>query len=290
MTPLLSVCIRSYNQERFISEALESVLLQKTNFAYEIIVGDDGSLDGTQRILLSFQEQHPEIIKLILGKENVGGPNNLKRIIESSSAKYLAFLDGDDFYTDTYKLQKQVDFLESNEEYVACFHNVIDLDEKTGQQSLFLPLDFPEYHDASSVISNDWFLPIHSVVMRREFISFPDWYNTVMNDDYVINLAAVMHGPYHYSPDIMAVYRHHTGNTSNQYTNQILIDTQLRNILLGFRSIYPKEYQTVIDERISFYDKRIAFNTQETRQPWRKYFRIKYYKRLIRRYLKRFYE
>lgn len=290
MTPLLSVCVRTYNQEHFVSDALESILRQKTSFDYEILVSDDYSSDKTQSILSDYKQRYPDRIKLILGDNNIGGPNNLRRVIEASSSKYLAFLDGDDYYIDDYKLQKQIEFLESHSDFAACFHNVVDIDERqNGRRSLFLPLDFPEKHDCVSVISNDWFLPIHSVVLRREFVSFPEWYDTVMNDDFVVNLSVVMHGPYHYMPEIMAVYRHHNGNISNNYSDQILIDSQLRRILVGFRSIYPEQYRSVFDERIKFYDERIAFNTREAKQPWRKFFRAKTYIRAIKAFINRYY-
>lgn len=283
---LLSVCIRTHNQERFVQQAIESVLMQKTLFPFEIIVSDDSSTDGTKAILLDFVHRYPDRIRLLESESNLGGPRNLRKVIEASEARYITCLDGDDYYIDKYKLQKQVEFLDGNEEYAACFHNVLNMDEKSSKSSLFLPLDFPSVVDACDVISKPWFLPIHSVLMRRALISFPDWYETVMNDDYVVNLSVAMHGPYYYMPDIMAVYRHHDNNISKSYSDQILIDSQLRTILMGFREIYPDKYTPFFDKRIDFYGKRIDENTKEKKQPWRKYLRIKYYKRLIKALLK----
>lgn len=281
--PILSVCVRTYNQELYVAEAIESVLAQLTNFDYEIIISDDCSSDKTPDILLKYAHNNPDKIRLVLGADNIGGPNNLRRVIESSSAKYLAFLDGDDYYLDSYKLQKQVDFLENHPEFVACFHNVINRYEngKT-KPNLFMSLDFPPVHNSVDVISKDWFLPIHSVMLRRELIVFPDWYDKVMNDDYVMNLSVVLHGPYYYMKDVMAVYRHHSENVSNNYSNQVLIDTQLRNILEGFREIYPSSYKKVFDDRIQFYNNRISFNQKEIKEPWRKWLRFKTYKRLFK--------
>ena len=156
MTPLLSVCVRTYNQEHFVSDALESILRQKTSFDYEILVSDDYSSDKTQSILSDYKQRYPDRIKLILGDNNIGGPNNLRRVIEASSSKYLAFLDGDDYYIDDYKLQKQIEFLESHSDFAACFHNVVDIDERqNGRRSLFLPLDFPEKHIDAQIIIGD---------------------------------------------------------------------------------------------------------------------------------------
>lgn len=282
--PMLSVCVRTYNQAAFISQGLDSVLAQKTTFSYEIIVSDDCSKDGTVEILKAYQQNYPQKIRLVIGDTNVGGPLNFKRVIEASQAKYLAFLDGDDYYTDVYKLQKQVDFLESNPQYAACFHNVFN---QSGDKfvSLFMPLDFKSVHTAEDVISKKWFLPIHSVVLRRHLISFPDWYEKVMNDDYVVNLSVAMHGPYYYMPDVMAVYRHHDSNISNQYSNLILIDTQLKTILEGFKSIYPAEYEKCFDNKIAFYENEICRLEMDRKFPWRKWLRIKTYKRLLKRCL-----
>jgi len=262
-------------------------LKQKTSFRFEIVVSDDCSKDGTREVLLEYQSRYPDSIRLILGDVNVGGPNNLKRVIEASNAKYITCLDGDDYYTDRYKLQKQVEFLEEHPEYVACFHNVMNVYEASGQKSLFLPIDFPSEVNAEDVISKRWFLPIHSVVMRRELISFPEWYSEVMNDDYVVNLSAVMHGPYYYMPDVMAVYRHHGTNTSIQYGNIVLIDSQLKRILEGFSSIYPSSYKHVFEERVKYYEDEIHFYEGEIRHPMKKWFRLKTYKRMIKKRLRK---
>lgn len=279
---LLSVCIRTHNQERFIRQAIESVLMQKTLYPFEIIISDDCSTDGTMRILTDYVRRYPDRIRILESESNIGGPQNLRKVIEASDSKYVTCLDGDDYYTDNYKLQKQVEFLEENDQYVACFHNVMNLDEESSKRSLFLPLDFPSVVDAYDVISKPWFLPIHSVMMRRALISFPDWYETVMNDDYVVNLSVVMHGPYYYMPDIMATYRHHDSNVSIHYSDISLINGQLCKILSGFSSIYPKEYLPVFEERIKcLQDESIQYQ-RDLHAPWRKWCRWKTYKRFIK--------
>ena len=284
---LLSVCIRTYNQERYIAQALDSVLGQKTSFPFEVVVSDDCSNDETKGILLDYQQRYPDRIQILWSETNIGGPRNLRRVIEASKAKYITCLDGDDYYLDKYKLQKQVEFLEENEGYAACFHNVMDISEKSNKRSLFLPLDFPSVVDACDVISRPWFLPIHSVMMRREFISFPNWYETVMNDDYVVNLSVAMHGPYYYMSDVMAVYRHHDNNVSIHYLDISLINGQLCKILEGFSSIYPVEYLPVFEERIKCLQDESKLYLRDLREPWRKWFRLKTYKRLLKKVLQR---
>lgn len=282
----MSVCIRSYNQETFIADALDSVLMQKTNFPFEIIISDDCSTDSTPIILRKYQEQFSEKIRLLLSEKNIGGPENLKRVIEASNAKYVTCLDGDDFYTDEYKLQKQVDFLETHPEYAACFHNTWYADEKGRLCGLFNRPDFHAVHDAHEFISERWFVPIHSAVIRREYIEFPEWYNTVMNDDYVVHLSVVKNGPYYYMPDVMVAYRRHSENTSIAYRDLILTDTKLCAVLENMKPLYPAEYAPDFDARIAEYKAEIADLQLLQSQPWRKWLRLKTYKRIIKQWIK----
>ena len=284
---LLSVCVRTHNQERFISEALDSVLSQKTTFPFEIIISDDASSDGTIAILQEYQHQYPDKIHLLLSETNLGGPANLKRVIEASNAKYVTCLDGDDFYTDEYKLQKQVDFLEAHTEYAACFHNTWYADSDGNLKGLFNRPDFHAVHDAREFVRERWFVPIHSAVLRREYIEFPDWYDTVMNDDYVVHLFVAKHGAYYYMPDVMAAYRRHSENTSIAYRDLILTDTKLCAVLENMKPLYPAEYENDFDVRIAEYKAEIADMLLLQSQPWRKWFRRKTYTRAIRQWLKK---
>ena len=282
---LISVCVRTHNQERFIREALDSVLRQHTTFPFEIIISDDASTDGTIAILKEFQMQNPDKVRLLLQETNVGGPENVKRVIEASQAKYVTCLDGDDFYTDAYKLQKQVEFLEAHGEYAACFHNTWYADEKGRLYSLFNRPDFHAIHDAHEFIRERWFVPIHSAVQRREYIEFPDWYNSVMNDDYVVHLSVAKHGPYYYMPDVMVAYRRHGDNTSHAYRDMILTNTQLCAILENMKPLYPAEYAADFDVRIAEYKAEIADLQLLQKQPWRKWLRRKTYTRMVKGWL-----
>ena len=282
MEVLLSVCIRTHNQEGLIREALDSVLCQKVTFAFDVIVSDDASSDGTVAILQEYASQYPSVVRLLLSETNLGGPNNLKRVIEASSAKYVTCLDGDDFYTDEYKLQKQVDFLEANPEYAACFHNTWMVDTLGNKQGLFNRPDFHAIHDAREFIRERWFVPIHSAVLRREYVEFPEWYDKVMNDDYVVHLSVAKHGAYYYMPDVMVAYRRHEQNISHAYGNMILTNTQLCTILENMKSLYPAEYAIDFDARIKEYKADIMDLQLLQAQPWRKWLRRKTYTRAVK--------
>ncbi len=254
----------------------------------EVIVSDDASSDGTVAILQEYASRYPNVVRLLLSETNLGGPRNLKQVIEASEAKYITCLDGDDFYTDDYKLQKQVDFLETNSAYAACFHNTWMVDAMGNKQGLFNKPDFHAVHDAREFIKERWFVPIHSAVLRREYVEFPEWYDTVMNDDYVVHLSVAKHGAYYYMPDVMVAYRRHDQNISHAYGNMILTDTQLCTILENMKPLYPSEYAADFDARIAEYKAEIADIRLLQGQPWRKWLRRKTYTRLIRRKLLQF--
>lgn len=114
---MVSIIVVTYNQERFIEQTLLSLVNQKTKFDYEIIIGDDFSTDGTRDILVSFENKFSGLIKLNFNEINLGIVGNWNSTIRLSKSKYIAFCEGDDYWIDNYKLQKQIDFLESNTNY-----------------------------------------------------------------------------------------------------------------------------------------------------------------------------
>jgi glycosyltransferase involved in cell wall biosynthesis len=119
--PLASVCMRTYNLEKYISQALESVLNQVTTFPYEIVMDDDHSTDGTQNIVSQYMQKYPHIIKANFHQKNMGTRKSLVRNFQNAKGKYIAPCDGDDYWTDNLKLQRQVDFLEQNKEYAITY-------------------------------------------------------------------------------------------------------------------------------------------------------------------------
>jgi glycosyltransferase involved in cell wall biosynthesis len=115
--PLVSVIMVTYNHEKYVAEAIKSVLMQKTGFSFQLIIGEDCSKDKTRKIVEQFAMNYPARIKAVLNSENSGVHKNAQNIYKVCTGKYIAMLDGDDFWTDQYKLQKQVDFLEAYPEF-----------------------------------------------------------------------------------------------------------------------------------------------------------------------------
>ena len=113
----------TYNHEKFISEAIEGVLIQQTNFSFELIIANDASTDGSDKIINEFIANHPKgnLIKYFKHEKNVGMMQNFTFALGHCKGKYIALCEGDDYWTDPLKLQKQVDFLEANEDYCDLF-------------------------------------------------------------------------------------------------------------------------------------------------------------------------
>ena len=121
--PQVSVAVITYNMEEYLPQLLNSILAQKTHFKYEIIIDDDCSPDNTREILYQYKEKYPEIIRLSLRTKNVGGSRNMYGVLQQCTGKYIALLEGDDFWDDENKLQYQYDFMESHPEYVGMTCN-----------------------------------------------------------------------------------------------------------------------------------------------------------------------
>ena len=118
----VSIALIVYNHGKYLREAIESILMQKTNFRYEIVVGDDRSTDNSREILLEYKEKYPDKFKLLLNKENLGGTKNIYNIFMNCRGKYITCLEGDDYWIDDNKLQKQVNYLEDNKDYLGVSH------------------------------------------------------------------------------------------------------------------------------------------------------------------------
>lgn len=109
--PLVSICCITYNHEPYIRDAIEGFLMQKTNFPFEMVIGEDCSTDGTREIVFDYAKKYPNIIRVITSEKNVGMINNLNRTLNACKGKYTAFCEGDDYWIDPLKLQKQVDIM-----------------------------------------------------------------------------------------------------------------------------------------------------------------------------------
>lgn len=211
---IVSVSLITYNQKKFIGQAIDSVLEQKTTFKYELIIGDDCSTDGTREILLYYQKKHPDIIKLILHEnkgDGIPGKKNFVSTIYASKGKYIALLDGDDFWNDKNKLQKQVDFLETNPDYAICFHQVHEKYPNGRKQVSTLVKEKNATTYTIEDLAKGNFIYVPSVVFRNKlFNKFPEWFWEAPAGDYLVHMLNAAKGKIRFLPNVMATYRRHS--------------------------------------------------------------------------------
>jgi glycosyltransferase involved in cell wall biosynthesis len=126
MTPdmMVSIACITYNHEKFIAKALEGFVSQKTSFKLEIIIADDNSTDGTPKIIKEYHTKYPDLIRPVLRDVNIGSRRNALETLNMCKGDYIALCEGDDYWIDNKKIQKQVEFLEKNHDFVMCTHNV----------------------------------------------------------------------------------------------------------------------------------------------------------------------
>jgi len=211
----LSVSLITYNQKKYIKQAIEGALQQKTNFTWELIIGDDCSTDGTRDILIAYQKKYPRLISLILhSKRNEGVPGKLNFLstINAASGKYIALLDGDDYWTDPNKLQKQVNFLEANSDFAICCHRIY-LKKNNHKAKLYSDEYMPSteaIYDIEMMAKYGNLLAAPSVVYRNKlFSSLPSWFDQSPIGDYVLHMLNAQYGKIKYFPEPMAVFREH---------------------------------------------------------------------------------
>ncbi len=226
----LSVIFITYNHKDYVEKALRSVLAQETDFPFEVVVGEDCSTDGTQEILKSIAKEYPEHepagpndrqVRLFLREENTGGrPTlNVYETTQRCTGEYLAYLEGDDYWTDTHKLQKQVTFLEEHPEYIATTHSQIMVDAADEPITEPEVLAVGDLYDWSGKFTYDDYCysgkwPGHyASVVSRNIYKNPKYDYTILyrasdfTDDALINLFLLMQGDIYRMDDKMSAWR-----------------------------------------------------------------------------------
>lgn len=242
---ILNVVVCTYNHANYIEKCLDNILSQKTNFPFNIILGEDDSIDGTRKICEDYARRYPDVIQLYLRQRkdviyingNPTGRFNFLSNLESCKGKYIALCDGDDYWTDPYKLQKQVDFLEANEEFSGCFHNTLKFNETEGKLQ---PIPYRTYDkkkftfkDTISEIS-----PFHtsSFLFRNDALFFLDDYKNIQSGDMALFSTIAMSGYLFLIDELMSVYRINTGgltrtiDNKNYHENRIILMDYLSKI------------------------------------------------------------
>lgn len=241
-SPIVTVCILTYAHKEFIEQAINGALIQKINFPYEILIGDDCSTDGTNEIIRKYQNQYPDKIRLLVSDRNLWQPlPNIATglmgiaLLQACRGKYIALCEGDDYWTDPLKLQKQVDFLEANPDFAICFHNVAIINEDYPERNRLNNDDLtPEISTLDNLLEGNNYIATCSAVIKTNLIqNLPDWFTSLPFGDYGLYLIAARHGKIKYINNVMSVYRIHPGGIHGNFTNSYA----------GLTKAYQQHYQ-----------------------------------------------
>lgn len=211
--PLVVINCMTYNHEAFLRDALEGFVMQKTDFPFVAVVHDDASTDGTAAILREYAERYPDIILPLYEEDNQYSKHTLSRVMRAAKiatgAKYVAMCEGDDYWIDPMKLQKQVDFLETNPDYSMCFHRAKILTEGGIGTSLRCEDVANREYDPNELLKN-WKVPTASIVASKKYLYVKNiGMERILNGDIIMVLNCAKIGKIRGMSEVMSAYRVH---------------------------------------------------------------------------------
>lgn len=257
--PLVSIACITYNHKKYIAETIESFLAQKTDFAVEILIHDDASTDGTIEILRDYAKKYPNIILLQekINQYSQGKDTFINTMYKRARGKYMAICEGDDFWTDTSKLQRQVDFLESHSDYAICFHPVRIFFEDKSKPDEIYPAEQSKVHFTLTELLGRNFIQSNSVMYRiQQKTLLP---SGIIPLDWYTHLYHAQFGKIGYINRVMATYRRHQGgmwwNATQGEFDAIWKKYGIQHLRLfvELKKLYgdnPK-YSAIVDDHIS---------------------------------------
>lgn len=256
-SPLVTVRSSVFQHRDFIEKCIEGVLMQETDFQFEYIIGEDFSTDGTREIVFEYAEKYPDRIRLFTADQNVGSKANGRRCINAARGKYMALCEGDDYWTDPHKLQKQVDFLEGNPDYNLCFHDVRVL-KPDGQLVEDKITKVPKQStDLRDFLTYGNYIHTPSVMIRNTVKALPEEFIHSPVGDFLSHAFVIDEGKAMHLPEIMAVYREGVGIWSTQKQEKRVIGFVKALAVLAqyYGRISNHEGENILRKRISRYFK-----------------------------------
>lgn len=221
--PLVSISCITYNHASYIKECIDGFLMQKTNFNFEVLIHDDHSTDGTEEIIKEYAKQHPDIIKPLFEKENqysLGKPiGSVVWNLPRAKGKYIAMCEGDDYWIDPYKLQKQVDIMENNPNCSLVISNGISLNEITKKQYIINPMgDIKKsgFISPNLVLLERRLIPTASMFYRKDQSKMPDFFRNCPVGDRPLRLWLLSKGDIYYFANPMIMYREQSNGSFGQ--------------------------------------------------------------------------
>jgi glycosyltransferase involved in cell wall biosynthesis len=215
----VTVLVMTYNHARYIRQALDSALAQRLAAPFEVVISEDCSTDGTRTIVEEYAARQPERVRLLLSETNLGSNQVVARGFRAARGRYVAMLDGDDYWTVDDKLQAQFDFLESRREFTICFGNAVLVDENSESLGrLWNAPDQPHTTGLADILRGN-FLASCSVMYRRGAVpAIPPWYEPFLLTDWPLHVLYAEHGRIGYLDRVLSAYRLHDGATFSPLT------------------------------------------------------------------------
>lgn len=274
----VSVIIATYNQERYIAKAIESVICQKCDFEYEVLIGDDASNDGTGEIVRKYADENPELISGIVRNKNLGPTKNFMDLFSRAKGEYIALLEGDDYWTDDKKLNKQVCFLDSHPEYVASFGRCIIVDEngcRDGTREKYMTWIPGGEYTVRDV--NEFLIPGQTATVMYRKAAIVELLGDIKRDrrimprvpvlDFFLILGILSKGKIYTLQDELAAYRYVMAKDSGSWSS--------KNDFFSFRNVIFFLYRLKEMERIG---KLLGMELDYDNRRWHEFEKVAEYK------------
>lgn len=290
--PKVTIVCMVYNHEAYLRECFEGFVMQKTTFPIEILVNDDCSPDGSADVMREYEVKYPELFHCIYQEENQYSKGKMawwEILFPMAKGEYVAICEGDDYWIDPYKLQKQVDFMENHPDFVACFHNArVRYQDRV---TLFNSLNENHFPSTKDLIKRQWFIATPTLLFRNVLSEYPDWRGKIVNGDYLLELLLAREGKFYYMDDVMAVYRQDGhGMSAVLQRNEVGMIDRLIDLLTKMKPYYSEEYASAFDESIRNYQRIRAGYEREAyfeSHSLARLFRPKTYKRMLKQGMRR---
>jgi len=231
--PVVSVFMITYNHEAFIAQAIEGVLIQETDFPIELVIGEDCSTDRTREIVLDYQKKYPDLIRVVISEKNVGAKKNGARVGKLLRGKYVAVCEGDDYWNDPLKLQKQVSLLERNPDCSGCFTDCFVIEESKPKRIVKQSVKKGNRYTLFDIAKKMPCAMCHWVFPKSIWDNRPDWFDNLKIGAHTALLTfAAEQGDCLHIPEPTATYRVHSGGVTSGADPIILNESALYNLLL----------------------------------------------------------
>lgn len=251
--PLVSICCITYNHEHYIKDALDGFIMQNTNFLYEIVISDDCSKEGTRKVIEEYKKKYPSLIRDVSPEKNMGSSENFIYVQQCAKGKYIAICEGDDYWTDPLKLQKQVDILEADETLMACCtsYSIVDNHSKIikkKNEGAIVKGNIEGRYTLRDFFRDDHRYPTLTMVYRNiHGEEIREKYAHMRNPflgDWTLWICLLIYGDMYYLDEVTSAYRINPTSITHT-TNRVAWAKASRDICPKVADILPEEYADI---------------------------------------------